>query len=75
MKTMLKKIVFWTITGIAIAEAIPIRIIAMIITYIKHESDEQYYRRYYRIMHWYFRMVDCSEDEFVYSCGICMNRD
>lgn len=73
MKTMLKKIVFWTISGITIAEFVPVAIISTIITNIKDESAEQHCRRCYRMMPWYFRMVGCSEDDFIYN--YCMNRD
>lgn len=65
MKTMLETIVYWITAGIAIVEAIPVAIIARIISLIKSESDEMYYRRCYRLMRWYFGSI--TEDDFVYN--------
>ncbi len=67
MKT-LAKIVFWTINVVAIAECVPVVITDIIITNIKHESDEAYYRRCYRMMRWYFRIFECSENDFIDLC-------
>ena len=70
MKTMLKKIIFWFQVGLGSALTIPFAIISRIITNIKHESDEAYVRRAFRMLPGFLK-EGLTEDDFV---GLVQNR-
>ena len=67
MKTVLKNIVIWFQIGPGFVCAIPFVITAIIISAIKHESVEEYYRRAFRILPSFLK-GNLTEDDFVDIC-------
>ncbi len=67
MKTMLDKIVGCFSFVLDVVVSTPLAAIAYIISCIKHESDEAFYRRAFRMLP-IFVKDDLTEDDFVYMC-------